>query len=75
MADVVPIAGHAAFEHAEVRSAARTLRMAHQRRPVEVLVIGVDQDGELFVGGHPNEPGNAFWLMEMAKKRLTKNFE
>lgn len=70
MADVVPIRRHKDYKRHNRRSAAGCLRAARGYNPVEVLVIGVDGDGDCFVQAHPPEPGNAFWLMEMAKAKL-----
>ena len=68
MADVIAFGDHQPFD--PPGSPMRTLRMAHQARPREVLVVGVYDDGEVFVAGCPNDPGNALWLMERAKQRL-----
>lgn len=59
MADVVPIANHAEFERQEVRSAIKCLREAVRHRPSEILIIGTDADGELFVSGSPPDPEKA----------------
>jgi hypothetical protein len=67
---VVNIAEHKDFEKGERLSVSRTLRQARQARLTEVLVIGHGADGALFLAGHPNDPGNALWLMELAKKKL-----
>lgn len=70
MADIVPINGHREYERQTKRNAAGVLRDARACKPSEVLVIGTDADGQLFVSGSPPDPGNAMWLMERAKLRL-----
>lgn len=70
MTNVLPIKHHAAFIREERRSVARTLSLAKTARCGEVVVIGVDDEGELLVKAHPNDPGNALWLMERAKRVL-----
>jgi hypothetical protein len=70
MRNVVPIKRHRSFARVEKRSAARTLSHASKAALTEVVVIGVDDEGELIVSAHPNDPGNAMWLMERAKKHL-----
>ncbi len=72
MADVVPLANHAEFERQEVRSAVAVLRHSVRHRPTEILVIGIDADGDVFVSGQPPDPANALWLMEMAKIKLLR---
>lgn len=72
MADVLPIKGHREFERQTKRSAAGVLRQVRERaRPTEVLVIGLDEDGQLFVQSSPTDPANALWLMELAKQKIT----
>ena len=70
MADIVPIGKHREYERQTKQSAAGCLRSARARRPTEVLIIGYDKDGEFFVMGSPPDPGNAFWLMELARRQL-----
>jgi hypothetical protein len=70
MADIVPIKAHRAYERKTKQSAAGVLKDCRSMHPTEVLVIGYAADGELFVRGSPPDPGNAFWLMEMARKKL-----
>lgn len=71
MADIVPIKKHKDYYRQVKRSAAGALRAARAKNPEQVLVIGLDADGDLFVQGSPPDPGNAFWLMEMARLKLT----
>lgn len=70
MADVLPIKGHREFERQVRRSAAGVLRDCRALGPTDVLVIGFGADGLLFVQASPPDPGNAMWLMELAKKQL-----
>lgn len=68
MADVVRLKdGHGGF----VRH--RRLRVRNVLKEAkgceEVLLIGV-RDGELWLRGCPNDPAQAMWLMELAKKQL-----
>lgn len=70
MADIVPIKSHKDYARQTKRSAAGVLRDARAMRPVEVLVIGLEASGELFVIGSPPDPVNAFWLMAMAGKKM-----
>lgn len=70
MADIVPIGKHREFYRQTKRSAAGVLRDCRTLQPMEVLVIGVDPHGEVFVQASPCDPGNSLWLMEMAKKML-----
>jgi hypothetical protein len=70
MAEVLPIKNHGLYSREQKASAAKTLRDALANKPKEVVVIFYDQGGELRVGGHPNDPGNALWMMEMAKAML-----
>lgn len=67
---VVPIQDHAAFEESETMTVRRILANARRNGLTEVLVIGYESDGSLFVSGHPPSPGDALWLMEMAKQKL-----
>lgn len=70
MADVIPIKDHRQYQRRAKLSAAIVLRECRAKGASEMLVIGVDRDGQLFVNGSPPDPGNALWLMEMAKKKL-----
>jgi len=70
MADIVPIKAHREYYRAQKRTAAGVLRDCRASNPKEILVIGIGADDELFVQGSPPDPGNALWLMEMAKKKL-----
>lgn len=70
MADIVPLNGHVAYTRQTKRSAAGLLRAVRAMSPTEVLCIGTDADGHLFVQGSPPDPANAMWLMEMAKMKL-----
>lgn len=70
MADIVPIAKHRDYERQTKQSAAGVLRTARARNPTEVLVIGIDAAGDLFASASPPDPGNALWLMELAKLKL-----
>lgn len=73
MADIIPIqTPHGEFTRQTKRSVAGVLRDARTRNPTEVLVIGTDDAGNLFVTSSPPDPGNALWLMELAKLRLTR---
>lgn len=73
MADVVPIRTSAGdFEKAKKLTSRRVLNGA--RGCDEILVIGL-RNGDLIVRGSPNDPGNAMWLMELAKRRLTRGFD
>lgn len=71
MAEIVPIKRHKAFYRDRRASIGRTLRQAKDMGLTEILVIGVDADGDVQVQGYPPDPGNAFWLMAMAGKKLT----
>lgn len=72
MADVIPIrTPHGEFTRAKRLHARQVIKQA--RGCEEVLVIGM-RDGELWLRGVPNDPGNALWLMELAKQRLTRGF-
>ena len=70
MADIVKIGKHALYKREQKASASKTLRDTLACKPKEVLVIFMDSDDELRVSGYPNDPGNALWLMEMAKAIL-----
>lgn len=70
MADLIPIKSHAAFERQTKRSAAGVLRDVRATHPREVFVVYLDAAGEVGVQGFPPDPGNALWLMEMAKAKL-----
>lgn len=70
MADVVPIKKHRNFYRQTKRTAAGVLRNVRSLNPTEVLCIGTDSHGELFVQAFPVDPGNSMWLMESAKKKL-----
>lgn len=67
---VVPIKKHRNFERHTKRLAAGVLRDVRAMNPTEILVIGHAADGSLIVQGYPPDPGNALWLIELAKKRL-----
>lgn len=71
MADIVPIKRHKAFVREQKATIARTLRQAKDIGFTEIFIIGFDRDGEIRVQGHPPDPGNAMYLMEMAKQKLT----
>lgn len=75
MAEVVPIKTHKDFSRQTKRSAAGCLKECRALNPTEVLVIGIDDQGALFVQGSPPDPMNAMWLMERAKKRLLRSDE
>lgn len=70
MADIIPIKQHKQFERKTRMSAAIALSEAKAHKPREILVIGINAEGELWVNGSPPDAGNAFWLMEMAKRKL-----
>lgn len=70
MADVVPIRATAGEFVRKKRLHVRHV-LAQAKGCDEVLVIGV-RDGELHLRGAPNDPGNALWLMELARKRLLR---
>jgi hypothetical protein len=73
MADIVPIRSTAGeFVRKKRLVARRVLKEAHGCE--EVVVIGM-RDGELWLRGAPNDPGHAMWMMELAKRRLTRGFE
>lgn len=72
MGDIVPIAGHRDYYRQTKRGAAGVLSACKKKRATEILVIGADKDGNCFVQGSPPDPANACWLMEMARKILTK---
>jgi hypothetical protein len=69
-ADVLPIKGHRGYERKVRQSAAAVLRDCRARHPTDVLVMGYDAEGRFFVQGAPPDPGQALWLMELAKKML-----
>jgi hypothetical protein len=71
MANVVPIGKHREFTRQTKRSAAGVLRDVRALNPTEVLCIGTDANGDLFVQGSPPDPANSMWLMELAKQKLT----
>lgn len=75
MADIIPIKHHREYTRETKRSAAGCLRNARERHPVEVLVIGIDADGDFFVTGAPPDPDGALWLMERAKLKLLGVFD
>jgi hypothetical protein len=52
------------------QSAERILSLAKKSDLTEILIIGTDKEGKLFLAGFPPDPGNALWLMEVAKKKL-----
>lgn len=75
MADIVPIVPIVPigqkigdFNRRRRNTVKRVLKRA--RGLTEVLVIGYEEDGELHLRGCPNDPGQALWLMEMARKKL-----
>jgi len=70
VADIIPIRGHALYSRQTKRSAAGVLRTVRRLNPAEILVIGTDEEGHLFVQGSPPDPANAMWLMELAKRKL-----
>lgn len=70
MGDIVPIQKHREFVRHTKRSAAGVLRDCRAKHPTDVLVMGYDGDGRFFVQGSPPDPGNALWLMELARKKL-----
>lgn len=70
MADVVPIKDYRGYERKVRQSAAGVLRDCRSRHPTDVLVMGYDAAGQFFVQGAPPDPGQALWLMELAKKTL-----
>lgn len=70
MADIVPIKKHREYYRQTKRSAAVVLRDVRALNPTEVLCIGIDAVGELFVQASPCDLGNSMWLMESAKKKL-----
>jgi hypothetical protein len=70
MADIVPIKAHREYDRQTKRSAAGLLREVRALGPTDVLVMGYGADGNFFVQGSPPDPGNALWLMELAKRRL-----
>ena len=68
MADVIPIrSSNGEFIRVKRLKARRVIKEA--RGCEEVLIIGL-HNGELWLRGAPNDPANAMWLMELAKKRL-----
>jgi hypothetical protein len=67
---VVPIQDHEAFEALEVMTVRRVLANARRNGLTEILIIGYEPDGSLFLSGHPPSPGDALWLMEQAKQKL-----
>lgn len=76
MADILPIKGHGLYERQTRQSAAGCLRSVRERlKPRAVLVMGYDDEGEFFVRAAPNDPAEAMWLMELAKRRLLGGFE
>lgn len=70
MADIISIKKHRLYQREKKASVARTLSQARSQRGDEILVIGTNVDGDLYVVGFPNDPGNALWLMELAKRKL-----
>ena len=69
MADVLKLSDQpGAFNRRRRNSVKRVLNQA--RGLTEVLVIGYEGDGELYVRGCPNDPAQAVWLMELAKRKL-----
>jgi len=73
MADVVPIKKHREYYRQTKRSAAGCLREARSRNPSDVVVIGYDQSGELFIMSEPVDPGHVLWMMESAKAHLLRS--
>jgi hypothetical protein len=69
MADVIGIRDRSGDFYRRRRNTVK--RVLNQARGLtEVLVIGFNGDGEIHVRGCPNDPGQAMWLMELAKQRL-----
>ena len=73
LAEIVPIAKHRAYYRQTKRKAAGCLNSAKSRKPSEVVVVGYDSAGDLFVLGVPPDPANAMWLLESAKAYLLRS--
>jgi hypothetical protein len=50
----------------------RVLDGAHQANMTEVVVIGWDENGDLYMSTSESDGGNVLWLLEVAKNRLLK---
>lgn len=70
MAEIVPIKRHALYRRQKRESAAGALRKARANKLTDVLIIGWDEAGDLYVSGSPPDPNQALWLMEACKRRL-----
>jgi hypothetical protein len=70
MADVIPIQRHKDYQRQAQRSVSGCLKQCRGMGLVEVLVIGVDGAGQVHVKSPNANPGDAFWLMEMARNKL-----
>lgn len=70
MADVISIKRHQDFQRQGQRTVSGCLKQCRGIGLVEVLVIGVDADGQTVVRSPNANPGDALWLMEMARKKL-----
>lgn len=73
MADIVPIRSTAGEFIRKKRLHVRSV-LKEAKHCEEVLIIGIS-NGELHLRGAPNDPGHAMWLMELAKRRLTRGFD
>ena len=70
MADIFPIGKHRAYVRQTKQSAAGCLKDSRARHPTEVVVVGIDEAGQLFCNACPSDPGNALYLIELAKLRI-----
>lgn len=70
MGDIVQITQHKGFDRKVKRTVQGCLKSARALQLVEVLVIGVNRDGDTVVRSPNANPGDALWLMEMARKKL-----